>query len=90
MCFYFQADYHEGTREGNPVPVTKLEDYGGCIYLATPLYPYDSYSLANIHWKFQASQPENKIELQFVSWRVKQILLCFAGCIQTKKNVIEG
>ena len=66
----FSDNHIPVTERGNTITTANLGDYLGCSYITSPLYPYDSYSDANVIWSIQASKPENRILVEFVDWKV--------------------
>ena len=57
----------------NPTPVTNLGDYGGSTIIASPNYPNLYNDNSNCNWSFQASDPNNVIQIEVLDWVVSKL-----------------
>ena len=52
------------TLTGSPPTAIDLNDHDGCVYIASPQFPYFYYSSSQCDWYIQASSPDMTIQLE--------------------------
>ena len=74
------ADYIRCTDTGNGAtpPVINLGDEGGSVLIGPLPYPKLQLRNSDCHWSFQASDPNNVIQIEVVDWDVSFENVLFA------------